>query len=194
MKRQRAPWLHNSDVIGFDRIPEDQMVEVHLESADVPWLSEMAASGAGEAYGGHPLTLDLSVSRIRDQVFLQGSLVTTLDRVCDRCGADYVQELVLPFRYTLLPEPTERPRDEAEVRLYDEDLEVSFYKGYEMPLSPLLAEALVLEVTGGSLCQPECAGLCAQCGANLNESPCACPAITTDNPFALLKNLKLPPQ
>ena len=37
-------------------------------------------------------------------------------------------------------------------------------------------------------CSPECKGLCAQCGANLNNGACACAAgLWPQSPFAKLK-------
>jgi uncharacterized protein len=35
-------------------------------------------------------------------------------------------------------------------------------------------QALVLELPGRSLCREDCKGLCAKCGANLNEGECGC--------------------
>jgi len=33
-----------------------------------------------------------------------------------------------------------------------------------------------MSMPGKPLCRPDCAGLCPNCGANLNEGPCACQA------------------
>ena len=38
-------------------------------------------------------------------------------------------------------------------------------------LEPVLRDAVVLELPFQPLCRPDCAGLCPQCGANLNDDP-----------------------
>jgi len=38
-------------------------------------------------------------------------------------------------------------------------------------------------------CRDECKGLCAQCGANLNEGECGCEPDRSTHPFAALKAL-----
>jgi uncharacterized protein len=39
------------------------------------------------------------------------------------------------------------------------------------------------------LCDPNCRGLCSQCGANLNEGDCGCAPDTTASPLAGLAAL-----
>jgi uncharacterized protein len=41
-------------------------------------------------------------------------------------------------------------------------------------LGPLVRDAIVLELPMAPLCREDCAGLCAQCGADRNEGDCAC--------------------
>ena len=41
-------------------------------------------------------------------------------------------------------------------------------------LGEAVREELALRVTAFPLCRPDCRGLCAQCGAELNAGPCAC--------------------
>jgi uncharacterized protein len=43
-------------------------------------------------------------------------------------------------------------------------------------LGPLVRDAIVLELPMAPLCREDCAGLCPQCGANLNEGDCSCVA------------------
>lgn len=39
------------------------------------------------------------------------------------------------------------------------------------------------------LCRPQCRGLCAQCGRNLNRGPCGCRRESGTSPFEVLKHL-----
>jgi uncharacterized protein len=43
-------------------------------------------------------------------------------------------------------------------------------------LRPLVRDALLLELPLAPLCRPDCRGLCARCGADLNAGPCSCVA------------------
>jgi uncharacterized metal-binding protein YceD (DUF177 family) len=52
-------------------------------------------------------------------------------------------------------------------------------------------QSLVLALPMKPLCRPDCRGLCAHCGENLNTGACRCPAESKDKPFAVLKDLKL---
>src|SRR6185437_303712 len=44
----------------------------------------------------------------------------------------------------------------------------------ELDLRPALREEWLLAAPAFGLCQEECKGLCAQCGADLNAGPCGC--------------------
>lgn len=50
----------------------------------------------------------------------------------------------------------------------------------ELDLTKDLRDLTILAYSGRHLCCPECLGLCAQCGANLNEGRCSC-SETSDN-------------
>ena len=49
-----------------------------------------------------------------------------------------------------------------------------------------LVEMLTLEFPSKLLCREDCAGLCPQCGKNLNNGPCACSKQETDPRLAPL--------
>ena len=44
-------------------------------------------------------------------------------------------------------------------------------QGIELDLEPLLRDTVVLDLPFTPLCRPDCAGLCPDCGANLNADP-----------------------
>ncbi|MCI8366442.1 MAG: DUF177 domain-containing protein [Eggerthellaceae bacterium] len=68
---------------------------------------------------------------------------------------------------------------------------------HTIDLLPLIQAALLMDMPLLPLCQDDCKGLCPKCGANLNEGDCGCEAAeasdepSPDNPFAVLKDLKL---
>ena len=56
-------------------------------------------------------------------------------------------------------------------------------------LAEMIREYALLEVPISPICKPECQGLCAECGQNLNEKDCGHKPIEPDSPFAKLKDL-----
>ena len=56
---------------------------------------------------------------------------------------------------------------------------------------PVYVLALLVALPLKPLCREDCAGLCPQCGANLNEGPCGCEPDTEDDRWAALRELKL---
>lgn len=60
------------------------------------------------------------------------------------------------------------------------------YRQDVIELDDLVTEAILLATPGAPLCSPDCAGLCAQCGQNLNDGPCGC-AVEDDPRWADLE-------
>jgi uncharacterized protein len=56
-------------------------------------------------------------------------------------------------------------------------------------LAEMLREYALLEIPISPICKPDCQGLCAECGQNLNEKDCGCRPDLSDSPFAKLKDL-----
>ncbi len=125
------------------------------------------------------LTLDflrgaVTMSRTSRGILVQGTLETRLLAECDRCLDDALVPLAVPIEelYVYPPEPG------AEFTIDDSGI---------MDLAPLVREEVLLALPKHILCQPECKGLCKECGANLNDGPCECDAEPIDPRFAALK-------
>ena len=106
---------------------------------------------------------------------------------CGRCLEQYVFELGKDFSVMLVPK---QPLPE-DAELGDDDLDLSFYEGDQVDLSPLIREQIILALPTRPLCRESCRGLCPQCGVNLNFQPCACRAASGDPRLAVLRNLKV---
>lgn len=74
----------------------------------------------------------------------------------------------------------------------DEEVEYEVLEGRnKIDLTALCRAALALAFPYIPLCKEDCAGLCAQCGANLNHESCDCvveDVVGSNNPFAVLKD------
>jgi uncharacterized protein len=63
--------------------------------------------------------------------------------------------------------------------------------GEQLDLHGWARDAFALALPAQVLCRPDCAGLCAQCGANLNDDPGHAHEAEPDPRWAALKDLKL---
>jgi len=107
----------------------------------------------------------------------RGLLVTLhagarLKGACSRCLAPLELPIEIGFQEEFIPvvDPLSGKHlasDEAEEAfVIDADL--------MLDLGEALRQYALMSVPGKPLCRPRCAGLCPNCGANLNEGPCAC--------------------
>lgn len=128
------------------------------------------------------LTLDylkgpLRFSRTSRGVLVQGTLATQLHTDCARCLDEAVVQMDVPLEelYVYPPEP---------------DAEFVVTEDGNLDLAPLLREEVIINVPQHTLCKDNCAGLCPECGANLNEGPCECDSVPIDPRMAALQVLK----
>lgn len=86
---------------------------------------------------------------------------------------------------------------EPATQVIDEDVELLFSANpellddpsvYALPepvttidVASAVREEIALKVSAFPLCRPDCRGLCANCGADLNAGPCACTTSGTTN-------------
>jgi len=83
--------------------------------------------------------------------------------------------------------------DDEEIELGEGDLDVVFLADDHLDISGLAADQVMLNLPMRILCQPECAGLCPQCGANKNmEDSCQCEP-EVDPRWEALRGLEGPP-
>jgi uncharacterized protein len=60
----------------------------------------------------------------------------------------------------------------------------------QIDLAPMARELVMLELPVAPLCRDDCAGLCATCGANRNDTPCTCGQPVTDDRWSALDALR----
>ncbi len=109
---------------------------------------------------GSPIDLDLRVESVVEGVLVTGTAEVILRGECVRClgvveSDDEIDILELFLHPEKEPDDEEASRIEAEL----------------IDLEPLLRDSVVLDLPFTPLCRPDCAGLCASCGANLNQDP-----------------------
>lgn len=119
-----------------------------------------------------------------------GNVSFTADLECSRCAEPYPFANPSPFHVTFRPRPEASPENE-EVEITDEEeLDVEFYSERAIPLRDLALEQVQLSIPMKPLCDENCLGLCATCGANLATGKCSCSETVTDDRWGALKNIR----
>jgi uncharacterized protein len=157
---------------------------------DVAWFREMMGSpdDCRDISLARPVHADLEIVPEGEQVKVSGRVKAAFLLLCSRCLREYTLEIDESLSLLLLKP---RPEDtRAEVDLRPEDLDTEDFDGVTIDLDRIVGEEIVLALPQKGVCSPECRGLCAGCGADLNREPCTCPDQGKLSPFAALKILK----
>lgn len=121
----------------------------------------------GESY---PLQGAVKLQRTRNGLLVSAELLTQIHSICSRClspmlapvSADMEEE----FRYVgpaLGGGSVPLPQGETDFTIGEDQV---------LDLGEAFRQYILLAMPLKPLCREDCAGLCAQCGHNLNEGPC----------------------
>ena len=109
---------------------------------------------------------------------MQGKFSAETKLECVRCLNEFTYPLA--WEFTELYAFTKKSVSESEL-LVPEDA--------QLDIAPLIREYALLEIPINPLHDPECKGLCIECGQDLNIRDCGHSQDTDDSPFATLKDL-----
>ncbi len=109
---------------------------------------------------GSPIDLDLRLESVVEGVLVTGTAVVRLQGNCARCLDEISSEEEIDIQELFCYPGKET--DDPEALHIEDDL---------IDLEPVLRDAVVLDLPFTPLCRPDCAGLCPECGANLNRNP-----------------------
>ncbi len=127
---------------------------------------------AGEVRAPCPVSYDVRVERTGNAVRVSGTLSAEIEVACVRCLTAYPQVVSRDFEVRYRRAEAGAGGDEAE--LDEMDLDLDYYGDEGIDLQQLIGEQILLSLPMKPLCQPECKGLCSQCGINLNDETCGC--------------------
>ena len=116
---------------------------------------------AGQRYLPVPavVTAELAISRAVTGTVFTLSFATRLHGPCFRCLADAVLDVPIRAREYQASDPD------------DEELTTPYLVDGSLDLSAWARDAIALALPEKILCRPDCAGLCPECGKNLNDEP-----------------------
>ena len=131
---------------------------------------------------------NVKFTKIPKGILVTGKLHTLVELNCNRCLDPFDQpifiELEEMFR-PLIDLQTGATLPQSE----DDDEATQINEKNIIDLSEVTRQALLIAVSWLSFCQPDCKGLCSQCGQNLNEASCNCLAEDVDPRWEALRSL-----
>ncbi|MBD2759161.1 DUF177 domain-containing protein [Yimella sp. cx-573] len=116
---------------------------------------------------GEPIELDLRIESVMEGVLVSGSARATATGACVRCLDPVHEEVNVEFQELFAY--ADRAAHHQEVAGDDEDLQT--LDGDLADLEPVLRDAVVPTLPFQPVCQPDCPGLCSECGARLADDP-----------------------
>jgi uncharacterized protein len=135
----------------------------------------------GQSYapeaGRVPVLLD--AARTSHGYSLRLRYETVLAGPCMRCLEDAGRDFEIDVR------EFDQPGDE------DDDLRSPYLDGGELDLAAWARDSLVLDLPTQIVCREDCLGICAECGANMNDDPQHQHEAAADPRWAKLSELKL---
>jgi uncharacterized protein len=136
------------------------------------YVIERVAVDPGEGIVlAEPVDGSVRVSRTNRGLLVRGHASAALADTCSRCLRPIEVPLELAIDEEVLPSidlasgapvPLEEDGDPEGARLTDH---------HELELRPLVVEAICLQEPIAPLCEPDCPGLCVECGARLADDP-----------------------
>ncbi|HET6461963.1 MAG TPA: DUF177 domain-containing protein [Syntrophales bacterium] len=170
----------------INNIPDEGLkISLHKDS---DWFQDLLSEKEKKSFSIERIEVSCQAKKIRETVFIDGSLETTVASNCCRCLEVTLLPVETSFRYVFVPE---KNRSKQEDELSVEDLEYVYYQDDVIDLDNLIFEQVMLQIPIKVLCADTCKGLCPHCGMNLNTANCGCHTEYADERLAVLKKFKV---
>ena len=122
------------------------------------------------------IEIALQLESINGGIIVQGTVTGQSQLLCGRClrNIEFANVASIDEMYQRVPDnPDAYP-----------------IVGESLDLQPMVREMVLLSLPDTPLCKADCPGLCPQCGADLQSSPCGCQAQRFDERWAILDQLR----
>lgn len=170
--------------------------EVHFEASPDWWVQRDPAWAEAETRILEPFAFDLAVSRMGEDILIEGAMTGAIDVACSRCDERYRQPLRETLRLVLEPAGERVPAEpEAAAALAREgmclgdELEMGWYRGHEIHLDAWCAEVIALSFPMQPLPPVDEGGCCTVCGVDRSQ-PLDATEYKPESPFAVLAALR----
>ena len=135
-----------------------------------------------------PITGALRLHRTNQGIYASGTVHAPIHLECSRCLTEFTTTLSFPLAEEFYPTvdvntglPVPPPTDT--------DLAFPITGHHELDMREAIRQNLLLALPTRALCREDCAGLCPQCGKDLNGGPCDCRPEVDDERLAPLRRL-----
>jgi uncharacterized protein len=136
---------------------------------------------------GYQVRGECQLLRTQRSVLTRCTLDTEVELTCSRCLSQFLYQMTLNFEEEYLP--TIDAVSGAPLPLPEEASTFTIDEHHILDLTEAIRQYALLAVPMKPLCREECAGLCQNCGKNLNQGPCDCPAQDVDPRWSKLTKL-----
>ncbi|GCE13999.1 YceD family protein [Tengunoibacter tsumagoiensis] len=133
-----------------------------------------------------PIDGHVRMRRVNQGLLVDGWVDLTLGLTCTRCLKEFEQLMHVTFEERFYP--TVDVVTGAPLPPIEEDDVFSIDEHHQVDLTEAIRQAVLLAVPMVTLCKEDCAGLCSQCGHDLNLGPCNCEP-EGESQFNILKDL-----
>jgi uncharacterized protein len=137
----------------------------------------------------HPIEGAIRLIHTTEGVLVSGQLHTEVELTCSRC----LESFSIAVDFTLEEEfrPTIDISTGAKLPSIDgEDEATRIDSQHIIDLREVMRQDILLALPTRPLCKLDCAGLCSQCGQNLNEGSCTCEQPLADPRWEALRALR----
>ena len=134
------------------------------------------------------ITINGFLTRIDDDVYLKGTVITDVVASCSRCLDTLLYTIDSKLKSHFAPSD-DRFTSVRDVELHASDIDAEVYENQQIDLTQSIRDSILLAVPVICLCKEDCKGICSQCGKNLNQGLCKC----ENEPFkdSRLESLKI---
>jgi DUF177 domain-containing protein len=134
-----------------------------------------------------PVTGVAELLRTKDGVLVRAKLRLVEPEVCSRCVKPLEETLAIEFEEEFRTTVDVRSGMPAEEPPEEEDFLID--ENHLLDLTEAIRQYREASAIMQPLCRPDCRGLCARCGQDLNTGDCACIVAPVDNRWSALASL-----
>lgn len=123
-----------------------------------------------------PVVWDVEITNTGAAFLVRGRAQGKAQCACSRCleAVDMSLDGIIEGYYLMDSDEAIDSYEEDEDEVPGEDEFLILPDDHRIDLLPLITAALIVSMPVMPLCKEDCAGLCSNCGANLNEGDCGC--------------------
>ena len=179
-----------------DRITTTPSVE-RFEASPEWWLQRTPEPREGDPELVEPCVFELQVSKMGEDILIEGVMTGAIRVACSRCVERYRQPLREELRLVLEPAGVRVPADPEGAAALAQDglclgdeLELGWYRGSEIKLDGFFAEVIALSFPMQPLPPVDERGCCVECGVDRTRPHDSIEHEKPESPFAVLATLR----